>query len=45
METIRSFEMSVHTRATRRDVSEDGILHSHIREILKSDIVITDSAL
>jgi hypothetical protein len=34
-EAIRSSEMSVLTSATRRDVQEDGILHSHRRENLK----------
>jgi hypothetical protein len=30
------FEMSVHTRSTRRDIPEDGTLHIHRRENLKS---------
>jgi hypothetical protein len=32
----RSSEMSVHTRFTRRHTPEDGIIHSHRRENLKS---------
>jgi hypothetical protein len=36
MEAIRSPETSVLTRATRRNISEDGILFSHRRENLKS---------
>jgi hypothetical protein len=32
----RSSETSVLTRATRRHISEEGILHSHRRENLKS---------
>jgi hypothetical protein len=31
-----TFETSVFTRATRRNIAEDGILHSHHRENLKS---------
>jgi hypothetical protein len=31
-----SSETSVLTRAARRNISEDGILHSHRREYLKS---------
>jgi hypothetical protein len=38
MEAIRSSETSVHTRSTRRQIPEDGILHSHRRENLKSYI-------
>jgi hypothetical protein len=41
MEKIRSSEMSVLTRATRRNIPEDGSLHSHRREILKSYIALT----
>jgi hypothetical protein len=36
MEPIRSSEKSVHTRSTRRHIPEEGILHSHRCENLKS---------
>jgi hypothetical protein len=35
-EALSSYETSVHTRATQRNISEDAIRHSHHREKLKS---------
>jgi hypothetical protein len=40
MEELSSSETLVLTRATRRNISEDGILHSHRRENLKSYMFI-----
>jgi hypothetical protein len=45
MEGIHSPEKSVITRATRRNIPEDDILHSHRREIRKSYISSTGWAL
>jgi hypothetical protein len=39
-EPLRSSETSVLTTATRRNVTEDGILHSHSREITQHKEVI-----
>jgi hypothetical protein len=41
MVAICSFETSVLTRATRRNILEDGIPHSHHRQSLKSYIALT----
>jgi hypothetical protein len=44
-EAVCSSETSVLTRATRRNIPEDAILHSHRRENLKSYIALTGWAL
>jgi hypothetical protein len=45
IEGLSSSETSVLTRAKRHNISEDGILHSHSRETLKSYIALTGWAL
>jgi hypothetical protein len=45
IEAICSSETSLHTRATRRQILEDGMLHNHRREILKSCGELTGWAL
>jgi hypothetical protein len=44
-EALRSSETSVLTRATLRNIPEDGILHSHRRDNLQSYIILTGWAL
>jgi hypothetical protein len=41
MEALLSSETSIPTRAMRRNILEDGILHSHRHENLKSYIALT----
>jgi hypothetical protein len=45
MEAVLSYETSVLTRATRRNIPEDSIIHSHRRENFKSYIALTGWAL
>jgi hypothetical protein len=45
MEALRSSETSVLTRAPRRRIPKDGILHSHGRENLRSYIALTGLSL
>jgi hypothetical protein len=45
MEALRKSETSVLTKATRRNIREDGILHSHRSENLKSYIALTGWSL
>jgi hypothetical protein len=42
MEAIRSSEMSVLTRTTRRHIPEDGFLHSHSRENLEFYVISSE---
>jgi hypothetical protein len=45
MEEQRPFETTVLTRATRHNIPENGFLHSHRRENLKSYVALTCWAL
>jgi hypothetical protein len=45
MKALTSSETSVLTKATWRNIPEDGILHRHRRENLKSYIALTDWVL
>jgi hypothetical protein len=45
MEALRSSETTALTRATRSNIPEDGILHSHRRENLRSYLALTDWVL
>jgi hypothetical protein len=44
MEAILSSEKSILTRASRRHIAKDGILHSHRREQLKSYTGVRDDS-
>jgi hypothetical protein len=41
MEAVLPSETSILIRATRRNITEDGILHSYRRENLKSYVALT----
>jgi hypothetical protein len=41
MEALSSLETSVHIGATRRNIAEDNILHSHCRRNLRSYTALT----
>jgi hypothetical protein len=45
MEELRSSETPVLTRSIRRNIAEDGILHSHRRENIKFYTALTGWAL
>jgi hypothetical protein len=45
LQALSSSETSILSRVTRRNIPEDGILHSHRRENLKSYIALTGWAL